>query len=279
VVVRISQSTLNRRPWLRILLGELKVGIDSADGIQIEAFSAIAMRSAAARFKANGQTLETAAVPATFRSMPMRAVWCSALFWVALERAQHATTGQRRTLDSFAPKQVAVAGGLLAKLRNSELNSARKWAHAFETEALRLRNIPPRVQILEPDGRKRPLVWHIYAAYPVLLAAPTTLDADDNLIAFIDRPLEKILRDSDRIWIAPTIDALFPDSGAVEQVDGRDPAGDWLRKADGRLRSNASRPEQRRALEATIPLVRLSRIVPGPAGQIPAVSGGSNVIL
>jgi hypothetical protein len=112
-----------------------------------------------------------------------------------------------------------------------------------------------------------------------LLAAPTTLDADDNLIAFIDRPLEQILRDSDRVWIAPKIDALFPDSGAVDQVDGRDPAGDWLRKADGRLRSNMSRPEQRRALAAAIPLVRLCRIVPGPVDQIPTVSGGSNVIL
>ena len=167
VVVRISQSTLNRKPWLRSLLGELKASIDSAERIHVEAFGAIAMRSAAARFKMNGDEFETAAVPATFRSMPMRAVWCSALFWVALERAQHATTGQRRTLDSFAPKQVAVVSGLLSKLRNSELSAARNWAQAFESEALRLRNIPPRVHIMEPDGRKRPLACHIYATYPV----------------------------------------------------------------------------------------------------------------
>jgi CRISPR-associated endonuclease/helicase Cas3 len=121
---------------------------------------------------------------------------------------------------------------------------------------------------LEPDGRKRALPWHIYACYSELMAAPTTVDENEEWIVLVDRALEYILGTSDRKWITLKVDALFPDRGAIERLDGKDTAAEWLCKARMQLRSNALRPEQRQALEAAIPLVRLSRIVPVSERQV-----------
>ncbi len=277
VIVRVTEAMCDRRDWLRRLMRTLAEKREADGRIVIEEFTAAALRSTVERFRAGGEPLAGAEVPSTFRSMPMRAVWCAGLFWVALENSWRVTTGMRRTLESFRPDQAKTIGSLLATLRHSSLHSAKRWAEHFEAEALRLRFIPPRVWVEEPSGRKRPVPWHIYASYAELLAAPTVLDEEDNLTVLVERSLEEILGRGDRVWLAPKTDVLFPDGGAVEQVDGRDPARDWVKRAQERLR----RPlltKQRAALEAAIPLVRLSRIVPVPGTHIDTAPG-TNVIV
>ena len=75
-----------------------------ASRVSVQRFTALAMKSMSGRFAPQQENLEETAVPATFRSMPMRAVWCAALFWAVLERFERLTTGMRRTLESFRPR-------------------------------------------------------------------------------------------------------------------------------------------------------------------------------
>ena len=195
--------------------------------------------------------------------MPQRAVWCSALFWAVLERSEKLTTGMRRTLESFRPGQAAVVLALLKTLGESSLHSAKVWAAAFEAEALRLRAIPQRVVIQEPDGRCRSLSSAIYEAYQDLAGAPSFLNEKEELVIMVDRALEDILRDSDRRRVDQRVEALFPHKGSAEFVDARGPSGDWLTKAR-RFRDEVKgrRLEQEKALDAAIELVRLSASSP-----------------
>lgn len=276
VFVRAPESACNSRDWLRRLIGALQQATTADGRLAIQDFTALAMRSTAERFAMSDAFESADAVPTTFRSMPMRAVWCAALFWAVLERAERGTTGMRRTLESFRPRQVNTVLHLLSRLRACGLRSAKKWGEAFEAEALRLRMIPQRVLIREPSGRTRPLSWNIYAAYAALVAAPAVLDDKDELIVLIDSTLEDILATSDRRWVEARVETSFPHGGGVEYIEGRDMAGAWLNKAAQHLRS-ARLPEQRVALEAAIELVRLSRIIPMASDQVQPADG-SNVV-
>lgn len=268
-IIRCAEQ--DRRDWLRRLMLNLKKESEVEKVVPVHRFAVLAMASMADRFANQAGDLAAQTPPATFRSMPMRAVWCSALFWAALERDKKLTTGMRRTLESFRPPQAGLVLSLLKSLSESSLHSARVWASAFEAEALRLRSIPQRVLIKEPDGRELRLSSAIFEAYHELVAAPSFLGANDDLVVLVDRPLEDILRDSDRRKVDQRVEALFPHKGSAEYVDARDPSREWLANAR-RFRDEARgrRPDSCHALEAAIDLVRLSGIVPERGGSATA---------
>lgn len=274
VVVRVSPQQTNGKDWLRRLVADLSLEIAGTGSIPVRRFTELAMKSMAARFTPHDD-LAAPSAPAIFRSMPMRAIWCSALFWAVMERNDKVTVGLRRTLESFRPPQAGYFLMHLKRLCASPLHSAKAWTAAFEAEALRLRSIPQHVTIKEPDGCCRRLTADIFECYEALMASPSFLENGNELVVIIDRPLEQLLRDSDRRFVDRKVEALFPHKTNTDFVPARNAANDWLRRASQYLRG-ARLQDQQDVLHAAIELVRLSGIVPEKRDSGTA---GANLIL
>ena len=257
VVVRVDARRVERAPWLKILMDGLP---KDASPIDVDRFTKTAL---AANRKNFGYPEEESShdPPGTFRSMPQRAVWCAAVFWAALERADHLRPGQRRSLRCFSPGKARYVSARLREIDESGLESAREWLNAFLREALRFRIILPRVKVVDATGNRRSVPWNMYASHIDLFNAPSFEGADGGIEIHLDRRLDEVVRTSETTsWRRP-VDALFPHERRIVPIDGRDQSDAWLRCAKTELRSPLG-AAQKRALESARVLVRLSGIVP-----------------
>lgn len=259
VIVRRSPADLARRPWLR----EVLLALAARDGkrIEIDAFLDDVLRAARARFAAK-EALGSDEIPLTFRSLPMRALWASMLFWHALERAQR-YRGQRETLRDFRPRKAALIAGKLAAIERAS-HSGKRWGQAFLDEAATLRDFSRTVVVVEPDGTlvcKLPL--RIAERYPALAAAHAVPDEEGGWRLYPDRPLREVFHGTPGRFVEEERDALFPD-GRTRRLSARDAARDWVARAEQELLSNGLHPQLRPAFEAARDLVRLSGIAPAP---------------
>ena len=104
-----------------------------------------------------------------FARMPARAAWCAALFWAALRRTWTSTPGTRETLDNFRTPKAGRIEVLLRTLEREDGTYA-EWARQFVTEATILREIQPRVDLVDPDGDRRTVSWSDYASTAELIS-------------------------------------------------------------------------------------------------------------
>jgi len=278
VIVRVdAASIVGRYSWTGLIRDKLRVLSKSA--ITVDEFLAAALFASRRAFEPAGD-FTTEAIPSTFASMPQRAVWCAALFSVALEHAWHLRKGQKQTLRDFAPPQAAVVGAKLAAIRTCGIHSAKVWAAAFEAEALRLRFILPPVIVVEPGGRRSPISQTVYTGHAAFSEALETFETDAKtgatvLVARIDRPLHMVLGTSEKTRPDRSFEALLPHvSGPVRVGLSDDPVEEWLRHARKELEKTRVEPAQKIALEAAIALVSMSRIAPTPAARDAAPPSG-----
>ena len=263
VLICTPGSRTDRDAWLR----SLKADLAAQEGIcTINQFMEIALRAARAAFSTHEDADRE---DAAFRGMPARAVWCAALFWAAMEESARRQRGALRSLrdPGFRPPQVKRIHALLGIVAEGGDNG-RTWSRAFLAEALRLRNITPRVRLRPPKGEGKPrlIPWHLYAGTPELRSAPARYDADsyggEILEVLLDRRVEAVLG---QLGTEPTpsrIGALFPHEAGPVSLSERTLLGDWLRCAERAAQVQLRRPERGRALEAAATLVRLTGIVP-----------------
>ena len=263
VLVCTSNKRRDIAPWLRSVMAQLA----DEDGVcEISRFMEIVLHSAQRAFSVSGDIDNEAT---TFRSMSGRAVWCAALFWVAMEETVKDIRGIRETLQDpdFRPNKARLIHHYLNIIAGADQNG-HNWKKAFLDEARKLRNITSRVILMPPEdgGKPRSIPWHLYVSTPELVAAPThfktTEYGEEILEVLLDCPLEAVLGQlgTDR---SPTmIRAMFPHQAAPELFYERKLIPDWLayakREAVGQLRH----PERQKSLEAAIKLVELTGIVP-----------------
>lgn len=271
VVVCAGAEGVTRKPWLRTLLAGLQAA--SVEGeILVGPFAAAAMAASARRFRGNPGSVGEA--PTSFGTLPQRAIWCAALFWRALGATGY--RGLRDTLRAFAPPQARTMAATLGKLRDSPSRAAQGWAKAFEAEALRMRMMPERVQILDVAGRRLPVPWTLYASHSVLAAAPAWIEASprggDVLCVQLDCTIGQALNTSERLRAVPTVDALFPDAALPCRLPEDGLADAWLHAAEVRGHDPRCLPATRATLQMAMKLVRLTGLVP-LAQAAPAASG------
>ena len=93
------------------------------------------------------------------------------------ETAKRGSWGLYGTLidPAFRPGKVKVIQGWLHKVGTAGGENGRRWEKAFRSEALKLRNIAPRVNLVPPkgEGAARSIPLHLYEGTPELRAAPT----------------------------------------------------------------------------------------------------------
>ena len=100
VLVRLDEAKLARRDWLRQTVRALQAE-PATRHLTIDRFLDIVLVAIRQRFAVR-EALAGDVVPATFRSMSLRAVWAASVFWRALERKQ-VGAGQKEALWSIRP--------------------------------------------------------------------------------------------------------------------------------------------------------------------------------
>lgn len=263
VLICTPESRTDRDAWLR----SLKAGLTAQEGsCAIEQFMEIALRAARAAFSTHDDANREDAI---FRGMSARAVWCAALFWVAMEEAAKGQAGALRSLrdPGFRPPQVKRIHALLGIVAKGGDNG-RAWSRAFIAEALRLRSIASRVRLRPPkgEGSSRSIPWHFYAGTPELRNAPARYAADEYggevLEVLLDRRVELVLGQLGTEPVPSRIGVLFPHEAGPVLLAERTLVSEWLRYAENAAVRQLRRPERKTALEAAIQLVRLSGIIP-----------------
>lgn len=271
VIVHITPKTLDRHAWLRQLQRDLPL---LGTHIPVDQFIQSVLTAVHQRFAVTEAELH--AENGMFRRMPQCAIWAAGLFWAALERSAH-YKGMRDTLRSFRPKPAARIGALLHRLEKSPLDAAQRWSHALLSEAKRLRMILPKVTLVDPDGRRKAISWHLYASTEELLRAPAVLAEDGALTIYPAQAIIDIEQNLGGIYAKRHEEALFPHTGNTRTLELQEIRQAWLRAVKSELRDPGLSDAQIDALETAQILVQLTSIVPIVNKE--SITDGANLIL
>jgi hypothetical protein len=174
----------------------------------------------------------------------------------------------RTTLDTFrTPKAARIEA--LVKTVERDGGTYAEWAAQFVDQATILREIARSVDVVDRDGDRRSLPWHLYTATPELATMPSRYDPErDRLEILIDEPVSQPGGILSRLGGAPPLDEVetfWPHSRGVEEIPRHRAVEVFLRRLDEALegrRSGARRHPA--AMAAARHLVQLTRIVPLP---------------
>lgn len=265
VLVCTPERRRSRDPWLRTIISDL---VAQGEVCPVERFMHISLRASREAFTKKADSRDD---PAFFRSMSTRAAWCAALFWASMEEtAKKGQWAQYRTLldPAFRPEKVKAIQVWLHKVGAGGGDNGYRWERAFRNEALKLRSIAPRVNLVPPKGEgvPRSIPLHLYEGTPELRAAPTRLKSshygEEVLEVLLDGPVETALGHMGVDPVPGLVDALFPHEAGSRPLNERSLVQDWLGYAAQAARNQLRHPERAEALEAAQRLVRLSGIVP-----------------
>ena len=175
VVVRVDDKLKNRFPWLRTL--STWVEAQNEQSVSIYELSQCLSAEAQQRFTEN-DTLY-------FGTLSDHAVYASGLYWQVMIQHNSNKGFRAQHLRTHQPKSSAHIYALL-KAFDAFLdddyyqNSAQRWKDHFLSQALVLRDIGSRIQVIEADGRTIQVdrVW--LARETNILSTPLQYDENDQ---------------------------------------------------------------------------------------------------
>ena len=159
--------------------------------VSIDIFTRWVLKSRIDAFK-NTNVLEDRI---SYRSMPACAVWCAALFWVAMEHSWTNYKGERDTLRAHAPRKVWTFRSWISKLEKSDSSEVKDWVKQFILQARELRAIEPRLRVRFRD-REDHIPASMAGRYPEI-ARSTICEDEKGSFLVLSRPLAAILKGGD----------------------------------------------------------------------------------
>lgn len=274
VLVRLQQKRLSKDGILRALLHALS-RLDPQ--VPVDVFLSAVLSSIEKEF---AQTISEASDIKAFGALPTRSVCCAANFWAAMERAEHLFRGQLETLHNFCPPKAKVVLALLGRLEKANIPAAREWARLFLRGAEKMRTMLPRIDVVEPDGRRHSVPYNIYAGTPELTEAPAMmverLSETPRLEVRIDCRLEDILGGNSKQGFRYIVMAPLPHCRSVINFDHRTIVTEFLRRLEG-IEMAGSRPsvEEAAVIGAARDLVRMTGLVPEVETESLAATGAA----
>lgn len=270
VVIRIPK----RAPWFTFFLKSVHTEVAAyGPGVSVERFVEMALAKEKIAFKGTTD-LHPATSKHTFDSLPLRAVWCAAVFWAALD-GRHLRRGQRGSLDAMSPKKARAVQAMLREVRSGG-RLYEKWVDAFLWQARKMRSIEGRVKVLTPKGNEI-VPYSMWARNQDLRDAPTVeVGADNTLFSVrIGTPLEQALGTRDGQRPKGKMEVLVPGTPQAREVSSEPEAAisEWEKWVKRSIQGCGSLDPAIRSLEKALLLVRLTRIVPEPLEDRDMVKG------
>jgi hypothetical protein len=194
--------------------------------------------------------------------MPQVAVWCAALFWTAMEKAEWRSV-IRGNFREFRPRKAGRMGGMLTSMLRSPNRSAKQWAESIIKEAKTLRVIMERVCLVEPDGFSKSISWHLYASTQELVDAPSVLDEERQVLCvYVSRPISDIEANLGGLRVQRREEAALPHRQGTIMVDTDRMSEQWVREMGRELQRPGLSRADRDAIETAVKIVRLTGIIP-----------------
>jgi CRISPR-associated helicase Cas3 len=208
----------------------------------------------------------------SYRSMPSCAVWCAALFWVAMEHSWTNYKGERDTLRAHAPRKVWTFRSWISKLENSDSSEANAWVRQFILQARELRAIESRLRVRFCD-REDHIPMSMAGRHPEI-ARSTICEDEKGSFLVLSRPLASILRSGDtkryEARMTPMPFCADAQVGPLSLVGATD---EWVRRT-GELMTASGLPTGENSLFAIASrLVRVTSVLPS-IDEIDADSAG-----
>ncbi len=241
VVVRSDGEEANRRPWLR----ELQLWMEEHDGTEAAIGDLTALLGRAARLRFEDRPEDS---PRHFGRLSNRAAYTAGLYWKVMMDHWANRGGRWAHLKAYQPKPAGHVYSLIQQVRAMEKDrcvgkQAKKWCDRFEAEARVMRDIAPRIRVLDERGRSMhvPELWlrrstDILERFPLVFSDRAGLeeiritgDLDDWIkdkrrfveakksVLFPHTPYPHVLKDDSSIvdeWCRRFEDRSMPDSEA-----------------------------------------------------------------
>ena len=248
---------------------------DAPAQVDVREFVSTMLRNVAYEF--SGKKGQAAGELQTHGMMSNRAVWCACLFWSALRRVWGIYLGERATLWNFQPRKVGAFEAKLRSLEESGFERPKTWVRTFMDEALRFREIEPRVRVRHEE-RIDSVPESMVGRYLELSNAPGFEDADGFCIE-LRRPLESILKTGDTRPFRLTLQPSVPLDGMALPPLPRHSAAQAFAQALKRERRHPFGEKGDRVCEKVANLVSMTGIVPREGEEdITASHQGSGVM-
>ncbi len=269
VIVHATRQQLDKSPWLR----QVCLGLAQGPGrLPVDSFTNTILAGVRQRFDITG--LDPDAEDGNFRKMPQTAVWCAALFWIAMEQAEWRKV-IRGSFRNVRPRKAGLMGAYLGRLQSAEKRATKAWAAAMLEEAKTLRVIAEKVILVEPGGFSKSIPWHLYASTPELVDAPSHLDERDRICVRVGRPIAEIEAELGGLRAIRREECLLPHEQRTLTVEADRLQENWLRAVGDLLRRPGILAADRESIETAVKIVKLTGIVPTVAGM----TGMENAIL
>lgn len=262
VVVRWDAEDANRQPWLR----ELHRWMEERDGAEAAIGDLVGLLGRATRLRFEDCAEDS---PRHFGRLSNRAAYTAGLYWKVLMDHWTIRGGRWAQLKANQPKPASHVYSLLQQVHTMEKDrffgkQAKRWCDLFEAEARIMRDIAPRIQVLDEHGRSMhiPEFWlrrstDILERFPLVFS-----DRDGVEEVHITGDLDDWLKDK-QCFIEAKKSVLFPHTPYPLAIkDDSSIVDEWCRRFEDRSGSDSDAwydfPE---AMAAAKKLVSLTGLV------------------
>ena len=264
VVACLPQAPRQRAPWLRELCSWVEQNRSRRCGVA--ELTEVLSRSTVREFDSHGDER-------FFGTLSKRALWCAGLYWqVYLQHRSHSKYRRQHLIEHSPPaarRVYALMRQVQALADDDEYRRpAKTWLALLRQQVLYLRDIGPRVTVIQGDGATLEIDG-LWLRRETTILDRLSLDELDNSVRLSgqldDYWREQRERDVQREWLA-----YFPHSAEVSTLTvGPGMVDAWLREFERIDPGGFAEMNHPQALDAARELVKLTGLVPGRDPDIP----------
>jgi CRISPR-associated endonuclease/helicase Cas3 len=256
VAVRIDKNS-QKRSWF----SKLRKFITKHDGktIEIDQLTKVLTKKIRKMFRSQKESC--------FGALSNRAIYTSGLFWNALIEHLSMKGYQAAHLRKLQPAPSKKIHALLAEVRKMECDPilgrhAKNWCNRFEEEACRLRDIGPKIRIIEPDNHILEILeeW-LQKNTDILNRCPVCEGKDGYPEVYVKKKYEAYLLDK-KNFIKRQVETVFPHTEYTYWLDtGPELVIHWCQYLKNDRSALDARECYPKSIQAALDLVRLTGLV------------------
>ncbi|KHD05733.2 hypothetical protein PN36_24530 [Candidatus Thiomargarita nelsonii] len=275
VIVRYDEILADKKPWLRTLWAWTEK--NEGKRLEINDLTTVLCQSIAKRFKDGTQNEAK-----YYARLSNRAIYAAGLYWIVLQKHFSSQGHRQQHLYRYCPKAAKVVAGKLnevKKMASSEQfkEAVTTWYQRLEQEMLTLRDIEPRIRIIDGEGSAFMVPQHLLQrATNIVDRFPITFGKDDVQEIRIDRRLQDYFLDKNR-YVPKTRSFYLPNTMIpVELKDDYQLVDCWCAKLEEQRDNSLAWDKDfgfPDSMQAAMDLVRLTGLVVSDDPELDAESG------
>jgi hypothetical protein len=210
VIIRYDETLADKKPWLRTLWKWYET--NEGKTLQINDLTSELCKSVAKRFKDGTQNEAK-----YYARLSNRALYSAGLYWVVLQKHFSSKGHRGQHLYHYCPNVAKIVAGKLREVKKMAASDQFKeavtnWCQRLEQEMLTLRDIEPRIRIIDGEGSAFMVPQHLLQrATDIIDRFPITFGKDDVQEICIDRRLQDYFLDKNR-YVIKTRAFYFPNT-------------------------------------------------------------------